>query len=203
MAVDVINELLLRTKNDTRIEVMPWARAYELALTRPNTLIFTIIRTEEREPHFKWVGSISPIGFNYVWILGSRDDIKIESWQEANLYNAVAQRNGAQSIKLKHHGFQEHKNLYLTTDYGQGIMMVLNNRADFFLGSDFLAGLFLHYMEIDKSQFNKQMPHSYDDSLNIAFSKQTPDHIVNEFRAALEQMKRDDTLEKIIARWVN
>ncbi|WP_448550064.1 substrate-binding periplasmic protein [Thalassotalea fusca] len=201
MAVDVMRELLTHTQYSPEIEVIPWARAYELALVRPNTLIFTIIRTEERDPHFKWVGSISPIGVNYIWTLKSRTDIHIENWQDAIKYNAVAQRYGAQSIKLKNHGFQEQKNLYLTTTYGQGIKMVLNQRADFFLGSDFLAGLFLRDLKIDKSQFNKLMPHSQDNSLNIAFNKQTPDSVVNEFRQALEQMKQNGSLEKIVEKW--
>ena len=166
-----------------------------------NTLIFTIIRTDEREPHFKWVGSISPIGHNYLWVLKSKKELNISDWNEARKYQAVAQRNGAQSIKLQNHGFEEGKNLYLTTNYGQGIQMVLNGRADFFLGSDFLAGLFLRHLAIEKSQFNKLMPHSYDDSLNIAFNKDTPDKIVNQFRAALHEMKQDGSLQTIVNSW--
>lgn len=201
MAVDVMNELLFLTKYKTTIEILPWARAYELARTQPNTLIFTIIRTEEREQYFKWVGSITPVGFNYIWTLKTRGDIKITSWQDANQYHAVAQRNGAQSIRLKNHGFLENKNLYLTTYYGQGIQMVLNGRADFFLGSDFLAGLFMKHLNINKDQFRKLMPHDYEDSLNIAFSKQTPDDLVNEFRRALKLMRQNGTLEKIVEKW--
>ncbi|GLX77121.1 hypothetical protein tinsulaeT_04610 [Thalassotalea insulae] len=203
MAVDVMEKLLSITKTKGKIEVLPWARAYELALTRPNTLIFTIIRTEEREPHFKWVGSIAPIGFNYIWTLKTRTDVKITNWQEAQKYHAVAQRNGAQSIKLASQGFEELKNLYLITNYGQGIQMVLNGRADFFLGSDFLAGLFLRHLNISKDLFTKSLPHSYDESLNIAFNKQTPDHLVNDFKKALAQIKKDGTLQKIVDKWTN
>ncbi len=201
MAVDVIEKLLALTDNNTEIEILPWARAYELALTRPNTLIFTIIRTKEREPHFKWLGSITPIGYNYIWTLKSRSDIKIDNWQDAKNYYAVAQRNGAQSIKLASQGFKEQENLYLITSYGQGILMVLSGRADFFLGSDFLAGLFLRHLKLNKQLFTKSMPHSYDESLNIAFSKQTPDAVVNEFRKALEQIRQDGTLQKIVDKW--
>ena len=38
----------------------PWNRAYNQALTRPNTLIYPIYRTEQREPLFYWFCSLFP-----------------------------------------------------------------------------------------------------------------------------------------------
>lgn len=38
------------------ILVQPWARAYKNALRGPNTVLFSTIRTPEREDKFQWVG---------------------------------------------------------------------------------------------------------------------------------------------------
>lgn len=41
------------------IHLVPWARAYYETLNRPNTAIFSIARTKEREKLFKWIGPIA------------------------------------------------------------------------------------------------------------------------------------------------
>lgn len=42
------------------IRVFPWPRAYKMAETGPNIVLFSTTRTEEREPKFNWVGPIVP-----------------------------------------------------------------------------------------------------------------------------------------------
>ncbi len=39
--------------------VYPWARAMALAQSRPNTLLFSLARTPERENKFIWIGKLS------------------------------------------------------------------------------------------------------------------------------------------------
>jgi ABC-type amino acid transport substrate-binding protein len=41
------------------IKLRPWSKAYKTVLDRPNTLLFSMTRTEERENLFKWAGPIS------------------------------------------------------------------------------------------------------------------------------------------------
>lgn len=43
---------------DYRMGIYPWARAYDQALREPDVLIYPILRTEDRESLFKWVGEI-------------------------------------------------------------------------------------------------------------------------------------------------
>ena len=40
------------------IAVYPWARGYNLIQNHPNSVLFSMIRTPEREQMFKWVGPI-------------------------------------------------------------------------------------------------------------------------------------------------
>lgn len=47
----------LTTKN---IRVFPWPRAYKMAETGPNIVLFSTTRTNEREQKFNWVGPIVP-----------------------------------------------------------------------------------------------------------------------------------------------
>ena len=40
------------------IEAQPWLRAYAAVQKSPNALLFTVVRTPEREAQFQWVGPI-------------------------------------------------------------------------------------------------------------------------------------------------
>lgn len=40
------------------IEFLPWARAYAMATRNPLTVLYSTIRTPERESQFKWVGPV-------------------------------------------------------------------------------------------------------------------------------------------------
>ncbi|NJN47058.1 MAG: transporter substrate-binding domain-containing protein [Candidatus Competibacteraceae bacterium] len=51
-SVDVVREIQRRVGNTDSIEVVPWARGYKAALERPNTVLFSTARTQEREPFF-------------------------------------------------------------------------------------------------------------------------------------------------------
>ena len=41
-----------------RTEVLPWARAYELARTQPNTLVYSLARLPAREDLFIWLAPL-------------------------------------------------------------------------------------------------------------------------------------------------
>lgn len=44
----------------TAISVTDWADSYEMVVKTPGTMLFSMVRTAEREPLFKWVGPIAP-----------------------------------------------------------------------------------------------------------------------------------------------
>lgn len=50
------------------IALYPWARAESMALSNPDTCVYSTARTPEREAHFKWIG---PIGLSF-WTLFGR-----------------------------------------------------------------------------------------------------------------------------------
>lgn len=55
-AADKIRLMLERSGIDGEIEILPWKRAYQLALSQPQTCVFSTTRVPEREALFKWVG---------------------------------------------------------------------------------------------------------------------------------------------------
>ena len=53
---DKIREMMARTRTDYKIDLLPWKRAYVMALNQPQTCVYSTSRTPERERLFKWVG---------------------------------------------------------------------------------------------------------------------------------------------------
>ena len=53
-AHDVVKQVITQSKLEANIDVLSWSKAYDIALHRPNTLIFSIVKTPERENLFDW-----------------------------------------------------------------------------------------------------------------------------------------------------
>ncbi len=59
LSTQIIRKLMEEAHLKYRIELVPWKRAYNTALNRPNTLIYTMAKTESRKDKFHWIGKIS------------------------------------------------------------------------------------------------------------------------------------------------
>ncbi|WP_404375746.1 substrate-binding periplasmic protein [Vreelandella aquamarina] len=61
-SVRLLEEMLIQAGlhlDHSNIHYYPWVRGYELALSRPNTVLFSTTRTPTREAKFHWVGPIA------------------------------------------------------------------------------------------------------------------------------------------------
>lgn len=64
-AADKVETALTQAGIPYSIDVLPWARAYQLALNVPNTLIFSMARTQERENSFIWLSSLMKTDYKF------------------------------------------------------------------------------------------------------------------------------------------
>jgi polar amino acid transport system substrate-binding protein len=76
IATEVLQAACLRARIGCDIQIVPWARAYALASTTPNTLIFSMVRRADREKSFVW---LSPIATETMWLYGRKDSPAIAS----------------------------------------------------------------------------------------------------------------------------
>jgi polar amino acid transport system substrate-binding protein len=65
-ATDLVKSVLAEAGLPYSIEVLPWARAYNIALNEPNTMIYSLARTEQREGLFQWIGSVMRLNYYLV-----------------------------------------------------------------------------------------------------------------------------------------
>jgi len=83
-AVEIVKELVNRADVPCTLELVPWKRAYEQALTIPNNGVFSTTRTAQREELFQWVG---PIAENNWVFMGLQDSpIVLQTLDDAREY---------------------------------------------------------------------------------------------------------------------
>ena len=91
-ATEVVQAIFSITGDHAQIEMMPWARAYEIALHEENILIYSIYRTRYRESLFNWVG---PLMKEHVYFWGMNKKFSEPTKQISDLlsYTVAASRN--------------------------------------------------------------------------------------------------------------
>jgi peptide/nickel transport system substrate-binding protein len=195
LSTKVVEAVLNDLGIEKNISLYPSARAYKMAKSNANTLIFPIERLPNNEDDFQWVGTISPIQTN-AYKLASRQDIQVNTIDEAKPYAIALLRTGGESQFLKMLGFD---NLYELESIENAILMLERERVDLALATQASFSLWLENLGLDSTLFEKVYA---VEELSIegymAFSKETPKAIVDKFREALAHLKTSGGYNRLI-----
>lgn len=107
--------------------VLPWARAYKDAEQTANTLIYSIVRTPERESKFHWLGVISEPQY-YLYAMKDSQFTQANSLSSFKNHRIGTILNSASYLALK---AQEFKYLVPLTNAEQVFGMLIKKRVDF------------------------------------------------------------------------
>lgn len=127
-ATELIRHLEAESGIHFMIEVLPWSRAMLLASSKPNVLIYSMLRTPEREPHYHWVGAIDDLSI-YMWALKREETTtpKPNSLLSYAVSRSLDELNTR--MLVEHFGAQAHKIIAVETTE-QLIGMLLKARVD-------------------------------------------------------------------------
>ncbi len=197
--VDVVREIQRRVGNQDSIQIVPWPRAYHLALTEPNIVIFVALKTESRQPLFQWVGPLASVRVSF-YTMADRG-ILIASIEDAMRLKSIGamQDSFAESelTRLEFH------NLERTSSVVQMIKKLLSGRDDAILADDlFVDSFFRDNKDLDRSRVVQSYTLA-ESEMYIAFSRSTAPDIVLSWQNALDSMKRDGTFAKLVSNRVS
>ena len=195
--VGIATNKIIKVLNEAKIEftlnIYPWARSYKLALTQPNILIYSIYRSKEREPLFQWVCSLLPKDDLYFFALKKNDSIKTINIEKLKQFKIGIIRQGLASIYLKAQGFKEGKELYVSSNDDTNLNLLLNENVDLIIVT--LPSMKMRMENINKDlsivrkinfpEINKESERC------MAFSLDTPTHIVNKVRSVLHKINKN------------
>ncbi len=202
-ATALVEETFRRAGFEYKIELYPWARALNMATNDPNVLIYSIARTPEREPQFKWVGEIMPIRYS-LYKMRDRHDIVIKTLDDAKKYRIGILKDDTRAKYLAQHGFSEGltQGLQEVTTNALNLRKLESGRIDLVpLSRLGVAGL-CKSEGFDCGQFevafDLDLPANY---LYMAFSKTTPDAVVDKARNAYSALRKEGVVQKILGEY--
>lgn len=196
MAVAVIEELIRRTGESARIELVPWTRGYHQVRHEANTALFSTVRTAQREAEFQWVG---PIARGYTRFYTFKDaGLRVTSLDDVRRLGTLAIPKQWYSYELL--AEQGLDNLYGVPTPQDMLRMFRHGRVKLLLANNLTLDGMLAEQGMNAGQLQEQFDLMPNDSY-IAFSLTTDTALVARWQQALQQMRDDGGLERIYRHW--
>ncbi|WP_157826766.1 substrate-binding periplasmic protein [Colwellia sp. 12G3] len=188
----IMKEVLKRANIQAPHEVLPWARAYKMGLSRDNTIIYSITRSVERELLFRWVGQLQHLNYTFVSTKYNQD-INIKTIRDALNYRVVTVRDSFEANSLQRMGFKEGVNLYLVVDDKTVWKMLEKGRADITYAN---TSIFFE-PNVDKCLFKEQGPVIETFELYVAVSLNTDEKVIDKLKSALQRVKQAPSFKEL------
>ena len=197
LATEMVRAIMRRTGQNAPISLVPWARGYQLALTRPNTGLFVTMRTSERERLFQWVG---PLTRNVTGFYALRSaGLSIDRLEQARELGEIAvPRDWYSHQRLQAEGF---RNLTPVTGASQVVSMLKRGRVKLMVLDNLSLSTLLAQGDIRADEVQLLFTLMYSDSY-IAFSTQTDAALIRRWQRELDGMKADGSFAAIYRKWL-
>jgi len=180
---------------DYRIALYPWARAYDMALQQPNTLIFLIARTQAREQQFKWAGEFMRIEY-HLYKLRSRRDVVVRNLDEARQFAVGVMRDDVRQQYLQSRGFDK---LVVSARNADSLRMLLDHKVHLLPLPENDVIRFCKEADVDPAALEKVLTlGEMTTGIYMAYSHTTPNETVARTRAAFDRLKADGTVARLM-----
>jgi len=197
VSVEIVREIQKRVGDHTHIDVFPWARAYSMATTTPDFILFATTRTPEREPLFQWIGPIFSIKWGFFAMRSKARPLG--SLEEAKAGVIIGTyKDDAREQFLKSQGFT---NLESSSSQMLNIMKLKAGRIDLLVSTNIGVATMPETAGLKPGDLVNVFTFK-DVDMYIAFSKGSDEATVAAWKNAFEDMLDDGTLAAIHARWL-
>ncbi len=197
-STDVIHALFKQANREANIEVLPWARAYQIAKMDKNTMIFSIAHTLERDHQFHWIGSLFKERI-FFWGLKSKFPSPIAATALLKGYRVAAARNSNSAQYLAADNFF---NIYHSINEDQNIQMLFSNRIDLLIETELTLKDRAMKLGLNFDELVKIMEvDALNNDLAIAMNLNSNPQLVEHFQHSFQQLVELGTLTNIKEKW--
>ncbi|WP_367847579.1 substrate-binding periplasmic protein [Rhodoferax sp. WC2427] len=193
-ATEVLEKTLqLAGIKDYRLNVYPWARAYDMAQNEPNVLIYLVARTPEREAKFQWVGEFMQTRY-HLYKLRERADIRASNLDAARQFTIGVMRDDLRHQFLQQQGFTR---LVMSAQTSENFGQLLKHKVDMVPLSEAGAEAQCRSTAFDCAGLERVLPlDALTTGLYMAYSLGTPPALVQRTQAAFKQLKANGTVQR-------
>lgn len=183
---------------------LPWNKAYQKAVTDPDTVIFAIAKTSDRENLFKWVGPV--VSYNLSLYSKRSNNITITSTDELVKYRIGTITDDVTIDNLVQAGIKK-EDIITNTDPRTLVQELENGTIDLFAYGDITANYYIKNVT-GNSAYYRLSGQIGSVPVYIGFSKETLDAVVKKFQTAFDEVKSTPTdggmseFDQIVSSWM-
>lgn len=193
-ATELLQAVLQTAGLKAPVALLPWARAYQGALTQANTLIYSITRTPEREALFEWIGPISPRQI-FLYKLRARKDVQIRSLADAGTYRIGLVREMASSKEFVRSSGVPAGQLDYAPTAESNTRKLLMGRVDLIVAQDWGTAFQLRALGRAPDELEAVLLLDDAHSYYFALNKQSDPALIAQLRQALEKVQQSGQME--------
>lgn len=195
-SVEVVRRALDGAGFDHSMTLYPWARAYHMGLSQPNVLIFSIVRTPERERQFQWIAQLAKRSV-YLYKLAKRRDIRVATVADLRRYRIAANRGDIVEEQLHQLGMESD----LSDQDQTSLRKLIAGRVDLMVASEASIKGVCAGAGISCSVLERTMPMPGLTDYYVAASLGTPAETVRLLRAAFARVKDSPLIDRLAEKY--
>ncbi|WP_166642124.1 substrate-binding periplasmic protein [Paludibacterium purpuratum] len=196
--VAMVQAILAEAKFQTPIKIVPWARAFFMGKNRPNTLIFSLSRSKERENQFIWIGELMRRDDWFYRATGHDSIAPTKLSAIKSCCTVCVVRKDIVEDDLQKLGFQPDRH-YITADsFADCMRLVQTGTVPLLVNSPAGLAQELKQQRDNRAGFQKVMPlpGAGQEPLYLAASIGTSATTVARLQAAIKTLQQNGTLEQ-------
>ena len=191
ISTDIVRALMSRAGQNYQMSFLPWQRAFNDALTKPDTCVFSTTETAERLPKFKWVG---PLVENNWTLFGRADEtMVIRSLNDARTHVIGGYKGDAVALFLESKGFEQDLAAF---DHLNPAKLAAR-RFDLWATGEFLGPYLAARAGVDI----KPLYTFRETVMSMACNKAIDQLLIDRLNEVLKTLKQDGTVDRIVTRY--
>lgn len=196
-SAEIFKLLLKYSDLDGKIEFYPWSRAYHTALTRKDTLILSMVRTQERQDNFHWLIKVGELVRGFI-SLKRQPKNTIKLVKDARNKSIVVLRNSYSHHSLIKMGLSH--NLYPVSSLEEAIALFLSAKVDLIYTD---PNVVINYLKRQQQVADDViavhiLPQTRRESY-IAANKQTDQRLLTKLKSAALKLQSDPLYQYYLA----
>lgn len=192
-ATTLVKHLLAHAEMDYTLALLPWARSYQMAQTKPNVLIYTINHTASRHDKFHWITHI-PIKVESNFYALADNQLPPQTKGSIKQLRVAALIDSVNDAYLMHNKFE---NISRVSRITQSVGMLKRGRVDLVISSESAILHAIRQKGLTRQDIMK-IDTAFSSKPAIAMSLQTPKATVDKLRQAAKTLHKSQGLCKIM-----
>lgn len=199
LTIEIVDAIQKELGTQNRVKIFPWKRGVKIVDKKKNSAIFSMLRTKERENKYKWVGPLTSMKIVFFKKKGST--ITLKTIEDAKKVGKIGvSKKVANYEMLKAKGF---KNL-VPIEKGQdeqNLKLLVYGRIDLWPTLLKAGNYYAKQMGLEDEVEAIEGVVAFEGDMYIAFNKRTDDVIVKQWQNALDKLKNNKIVDKIISKY--